>query len=320
MPRSDRSTVRLRRAGGWLPRATSLALLSVLVPLAPAGAQEWRDFRAARQATGFASLDVEIVYGVGRLTVGRSARPFLYDVNMRYDGEHFAPVRVWSTENDHGKLRIALTSADHEDEDEGRVRIHLDDFDFDLNLDDLKRSGHSEGSLDLELHPGIPMDLRIRAGAADNELDLGGLSLTSLDVATGASKTRLSFDEANLTRMGQLTLRAGAAEFRAEKLGNARFDELRFEGGVGDVTLDFTGVWETNATASIHMKLGGLKLRLPSDLGVRIHRKSFFLAFDAEGFNKIEDAYETANWDTAEARIEIDLDAAVGTVSVELVP
>ena len=311
--------MRLRGARGWISRAMTLAAFAALVPT-PAQSQEWRDFRAARQATGFASLDAEIVYGVGRLTVTRSARPFLYDVHMRYDRERFAPVRVWSAETEQGKLRIALTSTDQEGEDDGHVRVHLDDFDFDLNLNDLKRAGDSEGRLALELHPGIPTDLRIRAGAADNHLDLGGLSLTSLDVTTGASRTRLSFDEANLTRMGQMKLRAGAAEFQAEKLGNARFDELLFEGGVGDVTLDFTGVWETNATASIHMKLGSLKLRLPADLGVRINRKSFFLSFEAEGFTKIDDAYETTNWDTAAARIEIDLDAAVGSVSVERLP
>jgi hypothetical protein len=242
---------------------------------------------------------------------------------MRYDGERFAPVRVWNAESERGKLRIALTSADRDDqegEDDGQVRVHLDDFDFDLNFNDLKRAGDSEGSLALELHPGIPTNLRIRAGATDNQLDLGGLSLTSLDVTTGASRTRLSFDEANLTRMDQLTIKAGAAEFQAEKLGNARFDELLFEGGVGEVTLDFTGEWDSNATASIHMKLGSLKLRLPGDLGVRINRKSFFLSFEAEGFTKIDDAYETANWDTAAARIEIDLDAAVGSVSVERLP
>lgn len=302
--------------------AASLAIATLLAaaPQAPARAQEWRDFRAARQAAGYTSLDAEIVYGLGRLTVARSDRPLLYDVRMRYDAEKFLPVRSWGAEGQRGKLRIALTSAGVTDDEEGRVKVHLDDFELDLKLDDLTRVGDSDGRLTLELHPDVPTNLRVQAGASENRFELGGLSLTGLDVATGASRTRISFEEANLKRMTELTLKAGAAEFQADKLGNARFDHLSFEGGIGDVTLDFTGVWERDATASIKMKLGGLKLRLPSDLGVRIRRKSLFLAFTADGFTQVGDAYETANWETADVRLEIALDAAVGAVEVNLVP
>jgi hypothetical protein len=313
----------MRNPGGPtrpLIRTAALLAIASLGAAAPAIAQEWRDFRAARQSEGFASLDAEIVYGIGRLTITRSAQPFLYDVHMRYDAERFAPVRSWNVESDQGRLRIALTSAGTPDEDDRHVKVHLDDFDLDLDFDDLTRLGDSDGRLALELHPGIPTDLRIRAGASENRLELGGLSLSSLDLATGASSTRLSFDDANLRRMSQLTLKAGAAEFQAEKLGNARFDHLSFHGGIGEVTLDFTGTWEQSATASIVMKLGELKLRLPSDLGIRIRRRSLFLAFDAEGFTQVGDAYETANWDTADTRLEIELDAAVGAVRVDLVP
>lgn len=314
----------MRRSGGpgqpVIRTAVLLAITSLGTAAAPALAQEWRDFRAARQSEGFASLDAEIVYGVGNLTITRSPQPFLYDLRMRYDAERFAPVRSWNTEGDRGKLRVALTSVGPSDENDRHVKVHLDDFDLDLNFDDLTRVGDSDGLLAVDLHPGIPTNLRIRAGASQNRLELGGLSLTDLDVATGASSTRLSFDEANLRRMSQLTLKAGAAEFRAEKLGNARFEHLDFHGGIGDVTLDFTGSWEQSATASIAMKLGELKLRLPSDIGVRISRKSLFLAFDAEGFTKTGDAYETANWDTADVQLEIELDAAFGAVEVDLVP
>ena len=316
----------MREAGGSSGRLTRTAALLAIASLgtaaapAPTGAQEWRDFRAGRQAAGFASLEAEVYYGIGRLTITRSEKPFLYDVQIRYDAERFAPVRSWSTDGGHGKLRVALTSSGLTDEEGRHVKVHLDEFDLDLNLEDFRRQGDSDGRLTMALNPGVPTNLRIRAGASENRLELGGLSLTGLDVATGISSTRISFDEANLSRMGRLTLKAGAAEFRAEKLGNARFDHLSFEGGIGDVTLDFTGTWEQNATASINMKLGELKLRLPSDLGVRIRRESLLLAFKAEGFTKVGGTYETANWGTADARLEIELEAAVGSVDVDLVP
>lgn len=296
----------------------AIAALGATAPLTPAGAQEWRDFRAARQAEGYTSLDAEIVYGIGHLTITRSNRSFLYDVRMRYDAAKFLPVRSWDAEGQRGKLRLALTSSGVTDDEDGRVGVQLDDFD--LKLDDLTRIGDSDSRLALQLNAGVPTHLRVRAGASENRLELGGLSLTGLDVATGASSTHISFEESNLNRMAELTLKAGAAEFRAEKLGNARFDHLRFQGGIGDVTLDFTGAWEQDATAVISMKLGELTLRLPSDIGVRIRRKSLLLAFDAEGFTQSGNAYETSNWETADVRLEIELDAAVGAVDVDLVP
>ncbi len=65
------------------------------------------------------------------------------------------------------------------------------------------------------------------------------------------------------------------------------------------------------------MGLGALRLQFPSDLAVRIERRSFLSAFDAEGFTQVGDGYQTANWETAEVRLELELDAIFGAISVE---
>ena len=149
---------------------------------------------------------------------------------------------------------------------------------------------------------------------------MGGLSITNLTIETGASDTELSFQQANAVEMGELALQVGAATFEARQLGNANFGSFRFEGGVGEVTLDFSGDWDRSATGSIKVGVGAVKLLIPRELGVRIQRRSFLTAFRAPGFSKQGGEYLSANWDEAELRLDLELDAAFGAISVELVP
>jgi hypothetical protein len=310
----NRRNVRIR-TGGW---ATLLATGGCLLIAGPVAGQVWKEFRTARQLGSFEAQHVEIAYGAGRLSVGPSASSLLYDVLIRYDGDRFLPIRSWSVENGISKLRVSLRSQNAESDE--NFGIELDKFDLDFDLEDLQRLDDASGRLELQLSPSVPTDLAIRVGAAESALDLGGLSITNLTVETGASDTELSFEQANAVAMESLVLHVGAASFRAWQLGNANFETFRFEGGVGEVTLDFTGDWERSATGGIKVGVGAIKLRVPQALGVRIQRRSFLTAFRAPGFVKQDGEYKSANWDQAEFTLDLELDAAFGAVSVEVVP
>lgn len=285
----------------------------------PLSAQDWREFRAARQVGDHESLRVEVVYGAGRLTLEPADGDLLYDVRMRFDAERFVPVRSWSREDGRGNLRVALASA-RGSRGRPRSRIRLDDADLDLRLADLKRLGDSAGHLEVGLGRSVPVELAIHVGAAESALELGGIPLRRLELNTGASETRLSFDQPNPARMDELALKLGAATFRGEKLGNADFERFTFEGGVGDVVLDFTGRWRRSARGSIRMGVGTLAVRVPPELGLRIRKKSFLTSFDGPGLVEEGDAYRTPNWGEARVRLELELDAAFGSVRVETTP
>lgn len=293
---------------------TAGLLAALAAPPAPTAAQEWRDFRAARQASDAKSLEVELIYGAGRLQVSPSDAPLLYDARVRYDAARFRPLRGWSMDGDRGRLRIAVTSAD---DAEGPATIRLDDRDVDVDFDDLRRSGDELGRVDLALHPGVPTDLKLLVGAASADLDLGDLSLRSFEYATGASETDISFETPNRVRMERLSLTAGAAEFEAHDLGNARFERLEFDGAIGDVLLDLSGQWDASATAAIKMGIGELRIRVPAEIGVRIERSSVLISLDAPGFERTDRVYVTPNWDSAGIRLEIELEAAFGSITVE---
>ncbi|MDX1395551.1 MAG: hypothetical protein R3195_14280 [Gemmatimonadota bacterium] len=294
--------------------ALALAVAASIFAPAPASAQGWRDFRVARQAGDIESLDVELLYGAGRLSVEPSGAPFLYDARVRYDTERFQPVRAWEVDGGHGRFRLALTSVDDET---SSATVRLEDWDVDFDLEDLRDSGNELGELEFELHPRIPTRLRLGIGAARSRLELGGLSLSSLEILTGASETDLAFSEPNRVSMSELVLKAGAADFEAEGLGNARFERLEFKGAIGDVSLDFSGEWTRDATANITMGVGELAIRIPEEIAVRIVRSSLLIKLDAPGFERVDRSYVTPNWDTAEIHLEIELEAAFGTVEVE---
>jgi len=298
-----------------LRAALLAALLGTTVSSSAAG-QEWREFRAARQASDIRSLDVELAYAAGRLTIHASDVPLLYDAHLRYDAERFEPLRAWSRDADRGRLRIGLSSVEAED-GEHSARLRLEDWDVEFDLKNLSGGGDAPGDLDLALHPEVRTRLNLKVGAAKTRLRLGGLTLESLDFATGASEAHLQFETPNRIPMKRLSLRSAAAKFRAEDLGNARFRDFEFQGAVGDVRLDFSGDWRESARAHIKMALGELQIVLPRGVGVRILRESLLAPLEIDGFRREGDAYYSSDWDSADVRLDIELEAGLVGVKVE---
>lgn len=284
-------------AGGGVVRrlvlatSASLAALAVALPGA-VQAQDWRTVTSMRQFDGEDRLSVDVEYGAGRLSIEPAERGVLYRAELRYDARIFRPELDYRG----GRLNVGL---------DGRKGI-------DLNSDD-------GGRLDLALGPDSPIDLEMAFGAAAAEAELGGLRLRSLEVSTGASESTLRFSRPNRESMGEIKLQVGAAEFDAYGLGNANARRLRVEGGVGEVTLDFTGEWQRDLDVEVDMGLGSLVLRLPRGLGVRVRKDSFLASFDSQDLVKRGDVYYSENWDEAAHRLTIEIDAALSDIDVRWV-
>ena len=243
-------------------------------------------------------MTVDVEYIAGELRVGPAEGGLLYDTHLKYDAVRMRPERDWSVDGSTARLKLGFNGLD-------------DDGDVDIEFE-----GDEHGFLELGLSQVVPTDLRIAAGAALSEVDLSGIPLTGLVYKTGASETEIRFDTGNPVGMELLELAVGAAEFSATGLGNARFEELSFTGGVGDVTLDFTGDWTADASASIKMGLGSLTLVFPEDLGVRITKSGFLSALDAPDYTKVDGGWQSPGWDSASHHLEIRLVSALGSIEV----
>ena len=255
-----------------------------------AEAQSWRTVTMSRQLQDNDEVRVQVEYGAGRFSVRALDGGLLYRMNLRYDEDSFEPVADFSGD---------------------RLRLGIESVRRDINI-----KGREAGHMELELARGVPMDLDLEFGAVRADIDLGGLALTDLDLSTGASESVIDVSEPNTSRMESARFEVGAADFTAHNLGNLNAERIDFDAGVGSITLGLDGRWERDARIGIDMGLGSLVLRVPEGLGLRLHKDSFLTSLDSEGLVKRGDVYESLDFDEAERRVVIDLDAAFGSVSV----
>ena len=285
-------------------RSARLALLVPLVPLvalaacslrdpAPA-AHSWRTVSVARQAQDGDSLRVRVEYGGGTLTVARAPRPALYDLRLRYDEEHFESVRSFSPAT--STLTLSVRKR-------GRGSL-------------LGGRREQRGSLALGLAAGVPLSLSLDLGAARGDLDLSGLAVRRLDVKSGASETRLRFGTPNPTPMDELTVMASAAGLDIQQLGNANAGRARVKASVAGVDLDFSGAWARDMELSLDVAVGGVTLRVPRTLGLRVRMDKVLASFDHDGFVRDGDSYYSAGWERAPRKLTIDASAVLGSVDV----
>jgi hypothetical protein len=174
-----------------------------------------------------------------------------------------------------------------------------------------------DGSLRLELARGVPLDLSLDLGAADADLDLGGLSLDALHVQSGASSSTVRFDTPNPRTMRRLAIHSGAASFRGVRLANAHTPFVSVDAGVGGVDLDFGGTWTHDVDLDMKVAMGGATVRVPSGVGVRVELDRAFAAFDHDGLERRGRAWVSPNWDAAPHHLTIRGSAAFGKLTID---
>ena len=254
-----------------------------------ASAQDWETISASRRQGEVSTFDVRVRYGVGRFQVRPAESGILYDVRLRYDKDNFDPV------------------IDYED---GRLEVGTDAQGRSVNVKE------DDGEMVLQLSRDVPTELVLEFGAVRANLDLGGMTLTDLDIQTGASESTIDFSAPNRGRIRTAEMQVGAADFTAENLGNLNADRLDFSAGVGEVVLDFGGSWERDMEVDLSMGLGSLELHIPEGVGVRLQKDSFLTSLEASGLVKDGDVWYSRNWDDASRRLTIDIDAAFGSIRV----
>lgn len=273
----------------------AVAGLLTIVAAGAAEAQTWRTMQSARQLWDREPTEIHIRYAAGDLRIGHTEGAMLYEMEMRYDEDHFRPLAEFDA--DTRRLRLGVEGTRRRGE-------------MDLN----------EGSrATIGLTREVPLDVELDFGAGEADIELGGLRLRQLEVSTGASETSIRFGSPNRIRADRVTIEAGAAELDVVGLGNARARQIDFQGGVGSTTLDFTGSWGLDANASVQIGIGEVRLRFPRGLGVELRKRSFLTSFDGDGLVKRGDSYFSPDWETATHRLTIDVNAAFGSIEVEWV-
>jgi len=277
-------------------RRALAAALALVLGASGSSAQTMRPFSTYRQWHGETSTAARLDFAAGALRLAAGRPNELYRMDVLYDGERYEPVSDFDAAR--GNVTLGLRAAG-----DGGIRVVS------------KRQLGQTASVTFS--PRSDLALAVALGAVDGDLELGGLRLTSLDLEAGASRATVRFSQPNAARCREAVLSSGAAELTVLGLGNSRCDRIAFEGGVGRVTLDFSGAWTSSSHVSVKMALGQVELRLPRQVGVRLTLDKFLATFDAEGFVRRGNAYFSPGYDQAARHLDIDITTAVGGVTLD---
>ena len=276
-------------------RRLLLPALALCLGVAAADAQSTRPFSTYRQWHGETRLHARIEYAAGALRVAAARPAELYRMDVLYDGERYEPVSDFDASSTAVVLGLQAAGG-------GGLRV--------VSGKQLRQTAA------VTFSPKSDLSLDVTLGAADADLELGGLRLTDLELQAGASRATVRFSRPNATRCRAASLRAGAAELTVLGLGNSRCDRIAFEGGVGRVTLDFGGTWVSSSRVEVKMALGEVTLRLPRQVGVRITPDKFLAGFDPQGLIRQGASYVSPGYDQAARQLDIDVTMAIGNVGV----
>jgi len=283
----------------------SAVLLGVLVALPghAVGAQDgplWRTIDVSRQLRDTLPQRIRVQYGTGKLDIRGSGDPLLYAMRLRYDESRAAPLHRHDAAQHSTVLGLASR---------GRGAA---------------ATSHGErgeaGELTLTLANRVPLELDLELGGTKTSLEMGGLALRFLRIECGATDAALHFSTPNRTRMRELEIAVGAADFTAVNLANANAEQIRVRGGVGVMDLDFGGAWSQDLSVTARLAVGKLTIRIPSNVGVRLEVQRVAAGFEHEGFEKRGDAWYSENFDGATYKLLLRAETFFGKIDIQRRP
>jgi len=207
---------------------------------------------------------------------------------------------------------------------EGTVRYNVDKWKPKITRDDrnlrieqetienLTISDDLVNRWDLKLSTEVPMDLEIHAGAYEGNLDLSGLRLTNLEIADGASRSEVTFNTLNPEVIERFRYTTGASQVTLNGLANANFDQLIFESGAGDYTLDFSGDLQQDASVRVQSGVSQVTIIIPDGVRARVEAGGGLNNIDVSGsWDSSGDTYETQGTGPL---LSIEVDMGVGNL------
>ena len=116
-----------------------------------------------------------------------------------------------------------------------------------------------------------------------------------------------------------MKIETGVSKFVGENLGNANFRHMKFSGGVGSYTLDFTGELKREVDVKVEVGLGSVTILIPQDVGARVQYQESWISkidLDRDFEEKRDGQYFSDNYNTAVGRMNINIESGFGHVKI----
>jgi N-terminal domain of toast_rack, DUF2154/Domain of unknown function (DUF5668) len=115
----------------------------------------------------------------------------------------------------------------------------------------------------------------------------------------------------------KLEMGAGRSEL---KVGGLSLTRLEINMGAGQVTTDLTGDWKKDLDAEIHGGVGHALIRLPMDVGVRVHATGGIGSISADGLKREGDEYVNELYGKSPVSLRLDVSGGIGNIELRPTP
>lgn len=249
-------------------------------------------------------LKVTLNAGLGDIDIARNTTGMLFEADVESDRDRdFSDAIDYTIRDGMGYLNIDINDNVERHDNKKNFSFHG----FDLEHWSTRFSNTIPISFDLEL------------GLGTGNLDFTGLKVKDLNISAGASSVTMRFDEPNSAVIDYLHIESGLSKFRAEGLGNANFNHLKFEGGVGSYVLDFSGALKKEVDVDIEVGLGALTIIIPEKIGAHVTYEknwSFYCSMDDDFKEESEHNFFTQNYHTAAGKLNLRIESGLGSVII----
>jgi hypothetical protein len=183
---------------------------------------------------------------------------------------------------------------------------------------------HDGGRMTAQLEIELPRDATLRIDckikAGEVEMQLGGLRLAEFAMSVTAGEVNLDFDQANRVEMETLDLRTRIGESNFRRLGNARFRDADINGGIGEMTIDFSGEMLATAVAEVDLDIGETVVVLPRQTATKFSVSKFlFLSHIDVPFDFRKDGryYYTDDYGKTGQNFQLRISTGIGELRIE---
>jgi hypothetical protein len=254
-------------------------------------------------------LKVNLEAGFGNVIIGPGADRSLFSMDVDADlPTDLSDFVNYSVTNQIGYLNINTSDAleEHSHNKNKKHGVHI--------------SGFDDSRWAMRFTREVPISFDIELGMGKGTMDFTGLAVKDLNISTGASSVEIRFDEPNRSSIENLNIETGLSKLKAYGLCNANFNHMKFEGGVGSYLLDFGGTLDREVNGDIEVGMGSVTVVIPRDIGAKIYyEKRIISSIDLPGdfYEQEENNYYSKNYRSADGRINLHIEAGLGSVKIE---
>lgn len=203
------------------------------------------------------------------------------------------------------------------DENRARLRITLEA----RRLFKSRPRERGDAEVEVYLPRDVETELRTRVKAGTVDMDLPGLKLRDFALKTWAGEVTVDFSQPNKIEMDRFYVNAKIGDVTLYRLGNANFKDAEINGGIGELSIDFTGLDLKNKRARIDLDIGSTEITFPRQANLRmsIYKLLFLSVLDLPAeLRKVGRYYYLGEPKQASGEFFLKISPGLGELSIDL--